>query len=173
MNERIPILYDMTLRPEWIDFALEQYLTCPDEATHRKVLREYLFAQLAGREAAIKTATQLQRNVGYRSPISKERLKDLYKQMSMLASEERTAIRLQILEESSPFFADCISALRKLKLLGMNGVNLREMEERLSAKYGERETVQRRIQYVFRTLALLGVIEYRNRRWLLHNLSPT
>ena len=170
MNERIPILYDMKLRPEWIDFALEQYLKCPDEEAHRKVLREYLFTQMEGKEAAIKTASQLQRNVGYRSSIPKDRLEELYRQMSALAPEERTAIRLQILEESTPFFADCVTALRKLKLLGIECVSLRQMEERLAAKYGERETVHRRLRYVLQTLALLGVIQNRDKRWFLINL---
>ena len=173
MNERIPILYDMSLRLEWIDFALEQYLKCPDEAAHRQVLRQYLFTQMAGKESAIKTASQLQRSVGHRSSIPKTRLETLYWQMSALASEERTSIRLQILEEATPFFADCVAALRKLKLLGIEGVTLRQMEERLTAKYGERETVQRRVRYVLQTLALLDVIENREKRWLLLNLPPT
>ena len=172
MNERIPILYDMKLRPEWIDFALEQYLKCPDEDVHRRVLREYLSTQMEGKEAAIKTASQLQRNVGYRSSIPKDRLEELYRRMSALAPEERTAIRLQILEESTPFFADCVAALRKLKLLGMECVSLSQMAERLTAKYGERETVHRRLLYVLKTLSLLGVIENRDNRWILLNM-PT
>jgi len=31
VNERIPLLYDMVLRPEWIDFALEQWIKNLDE----------------------------------------------------------------------------------------------------------------------------------------------
>lgn len=170
MNERIPILYDMRLRPEWIDFALEQYLTSPDEEAHRRVLRKYLSTQIQGREAAIKTVCQLQRNVGYRSAIPKARLEELYRQMSTLAPEERTPIRLQILEEATPFFADCVSALRKLKLLGLKCVSLRQMEERLAAKYGERETVSRRVRYVLQTLSLLGVIENKDRTWCVVDL---
>ena len=173
MNERIPILYDMRLRPEWIDFALEQYFTCPDEEAHRRLLREYLSTQIQGKEAAIKTVCRLQRNVGYRSVIPKARLKGLYRQMSALAPEERAPIRLQILEESTPFFADCVSALRKLKLLGLKCVSLRQMEERLSAKYGERETVSRRVRYVLQTLPLLGVVENKDRTWNVVDLPSS
>src|SRR5262245_5297907 len=108
MNEGIPILYDMALRPERICFALEQYINCPDQDTHRQVLREYLSTQIKGKEAANKTVRQLQRNVGYRSSLSKERLDELYARMCALAPEDRTPIRLQILIESTPFFADCV-----------------------------------------------------------------
>ena len=104
--------------------------------------------------------------------IPKDRLEELYRRMSALAPEERTAIRLQILEESTPFFADCVAALRKLKLLGMECVSLSQMAERLTAKYGERETVHRRLLYVLKTLSLLGVIENRDNRWILLNM-PT
>ena len=165
MNERIPILYDMKLRPEWIDFALEQYIKCDDEAAHRKTLRDYLATQIQGKEAAIKTASQLQRNVGYRSLIPRERLEQFYAQMSTLSSENRAAIRLQILVESTPFFADCVSELKKLLLLGVNGIGARQLEERMNAKYGERETVTRRVHYVLQTLALLGIVENRDQRW--------
>ena len=171
MNERIPVLYNMRLRPEWIDFALEQYIQCPDEVEHRRVLRAYLANQIEGKEAALKTVTQLQRNVGYRSAIPKERLVELYAKMSALAPAERTPLRLQILEESTPFFADCVNALRKLKLLGMECVTLSQMVERLSAKYGERETVSRRVRYVLQTLAFLGVVENHDKRWFVHKLG--
>ena len=170
MNERIPILYDMRLRPEWIDYALEQYLKCPDEETHRRILREYLSTQIQGKEAAIKTASQLQRNVGYRSPIPKERLESLYTKMCALAPENRLAVRLQILTESTPFFADCVAALRKLHLLGMNGIGARQLEERVAAKYGERETVSRRVRYVLQTLTMLGAIENKEKKWYVKNL---
>ena len=82
MNERIPLLYDMTLRPEWIDFALEQWIKNPNEDEHRACLREYLTGHIKGKEVIIKTASQLQRNVGSRSRIPQERLRSLYDQMA-------------------------------------------------------------------------------------------
>jgi hypothetical protein len=170
MNERIPILYDMRLKPEWIDFALEQYLKCPDEEAHRKVLREYLSTQVQGKEAAIKIASQLQRNVGHRSPFSQDCLESLYTKMCALSPEDRLGVRLQILTESTPFFADCVAALRKLHLLGVNGIGARQLEERVAAKYGERETVSRRVRYVLQTLALLGAVENREKKWFVINL---
>ena len=165
MNERIPVLYDRALRPEWIDYALEQWIKNPDEEEHRRLLREYLSIRIKGAEAAIKTASQLQRNVGPRSLIPRERLEALYQEMANLAADERAAIRLKILEESTPFFADCVAALRKLHLLGVDGIPMRQLYERMIAQYGDRETVRRRIQYVLQTLALLGIVERRDRSW--------
>ncbi len=170
MNERIPVLYDMALRPEWIDFALEQYVKCGDEDTHRQILRDYLSTQIKGKEAVVKTASQLQRNVGYRSAIPRDRLATLYARMCTLSPEDRLAVRLQILVESTPFFADCVAALRKLHLLGVTSIGVRQLEERIAAKYGERETVSRRVRYVLQTLALLGVVENKDQKWWVRNL---
>jgi len=165
VNERIPLLYDMVLRPEWIDFALEQWIKNPDEEAHRTCLRKYLADRVKGQEALIKTASQLQRNVGPRSPIPQERLLNLYQEMVKHAPEERSSTRLAILEESTPFFADSVSALRKLELVGVNEVPLRQLYERVSARYGDRVSVRRRLQYVLQTLAHLGVVERRGRSW--------
>ncbi len=165
MNERIPLLYDMVLRPEWIDFALEQWIKNPDEEKHRTCLREYLAGRVKGQEALIKTASQLQRNVGPRSPIVQERLQELYRDMTTLAPEQRSATRLAILEESTPFFADSVSALRKLTLVGVNEVPMSHLYERVSSRYGDRISVRRRLQYVLQTLAHLGLVERRGRSW--------
>lgn len=165
MNERIPLLYDMVLRPEWIDFALEQWVKKPDEGTHRNCLREYLSGQVKGQEALVKTASQLQRNVGPRSRISQERLRELHQEMAKLAPEDRSTIRLTILEESTPFFADTVSALRKLELVGVTEVPVRQLYERVSARYGDRVSVRRRLQYVLQTLSNLGVIRRVGRSW--------
>ncbi len=165
MNERIPLLYNMVLRPEWIDYALEQWIKNPDEEEHRKCLREYLTGRIKGHEALMKTASQLQRNVGPRSRIPQERLRELYNQMEKLAPEERSESRLIILEESTPFFADVVAALRKLELVGVKEVPMRQLYERVSARYGDRVSVRRRLQYVLQTLAYLGVVERNGLTW--------
>jgi hypothetical protein len=107
---------------------------------------------------------------GYRSPFTQERLESLYTRMCALSPEDRLGVRLQILTESTPFFADCVAALRKLHLLGINGIGARQLEERVAAKYGERETVSRRVRYVLQTLALLGAVENREKKWFVTNL---
>lgn len=165
MNERIPLLYDMVLRPEWIDFALEQWVKNPDEEQHRKCLREYLANQIGGHEALIKTASQLQRNVGPRSRIPQERLQELHHEMAKVASEERSATRLIILEESTPFFADAVSALRKLELVGVDEAPVCQLYDQISVRYGDRISVRRRLNYVLQTLANLGMVEKSGRSW--------
>lgn len=167
MNERIPVLFDRMLRPEWIDYALEQYVSCRDPVVHRQLLREYLRNQVDGEESKRKIVRQLQRSVGHLSTIPKERLERLYQEMSVLAPKDRTRIRLQVLQEATPFVADCVSALRRLHALGMDGVEIKHLYERLVERYGEREMVFRRVRYVLQTLVLLGIVRHEGRKWFL------
>ncbi len=167
MNERIPVLFDRMLRPEWIDYALEQYLKCPDPAAHRRVLQEYLKDQVKGEVSRQKVVRQLQRSVGYLSTIPHERLEDIYRRMSALAPEERWPIRLEILEEATPFLADCVAALRRLSATGVSGIEIKQVYDRLVEKYGDREMVFRRVRYVLQTLVFLGVVRHQGQRWHL------
>ena len=167
MNERIPIMYDRALRPEWIDYALDQYLQAKDEKELRKVLYDYLRPQIQGEQTLQKTARQLQRTVGYKSKIPKERLTEIHRQMSAMAPDQRAELRLQLLSESTPFVDDCITAMKRLSVLGVKGVEVKHIYERLVAKYGDRSMVHRRVRYVLQTLALLGFVENRDKRWFL------
>lgn len=167
MNERIPVMYDRALHPEWIDFALEQYLRAEDEDALRKVLCDYLRPQIQGVETINKTARQLQRTVGFRSSLSKERLTEIYCQMSAMAPDQRAALRLQLLTKSTPFVEDCLTAMKRIALLGVKGVEIKHIYERLVAKYGDRSMVYRRVRYVLQTLALCKVVEYREKCWFL------
>jgi hypothetical protein len=167
MNERIPVLFDRMLRPEWIDFALEQYIKCSDPAVHRRTLREYLAPQVQGEVSRQKIVRQLQRSVGHLSPLSEDRLRGLYDTMRTLAPEERGPLRVQILEEATPFFADCLGALRRLRATGTNGVEIKHLYDRLIEKYGDREMVYRRVRYVLQTLVLLGAVSHKGQKWFL------
>lgn len=165
MNERIPIRYDVNLLPEWIDYALEQYIKCSYETAHRKVLQKYIEPQIKGKGIAPKIVTQLIRIVGARSPLSSERLRLFYAKMSLLSPEERTSIRLQILMETTPFFSDCVTALWNLNSIGISGVEVKQLYERLVARYGDRDSVYRRVRYVLKTLSLLGLVSNHDKRW--------
>lgn len=167
MNERIPIMYDRALRPEWIDFALEQYLRAKDEDALRKVLYDYLRPQISSEQTLQKTVRQLQRTVGFKSSLSKERLEEIHRLMSAMAPDQRGALRVQVLAESTPFVNDCITAMKRLSVLGVKGVEVKDIYERLVAKYGDRSMVPRRVRYVLQTLALLGIVENRDKRWFL------
>src|SRR5580700_7483948 len=114
MNERIPILYDRVLRPEWIDFALEQYLRVENEETLRNVLFDYLRPQIHGVETLEKAVRQLQRTVGFKSPIPKPRLAEIHSQMSALSPDQRAALRVHLLSEATPFVDDCLTAMKRL-----------------------------------------------------------
>ena len=172
MNERIPIMYDRALRPEWIDFALEQYLHAADEATLRKLLTEHLRPQIRGIETLQKTVRQLQRTVGFASPIPKVRLTEIHCQMSALSPDQRSSLRVQLLSEATPFVDDCLTAMLRLAVLGVKGVEIRYIYDRLSAKYGDRSMVYRRVRYVLQTLALFGIVENRDKRWFLMGTLP-
>lgn len=167
MNERIPLLFDRALRPEWIDYALEQWILNTDPTQHRLTLQNYLQGRLQGSEAIAKTVTQLQRCIGPQSVIPHERLRLFYEMMSGHASGDRSAIRLTLLEESNPFFSDCLNAFRKIDLLGQNGVTVAQLYDRLIALYGDRTTVKRSLQRALQTLGDLGLAQRRGGKWTL------
>ena len=167
MNDRIPVMYDRALRPEWIDFALEQYLQSTNEDALRKVLCDYLRPQVRGIETVTKTARQLQRTVGYKSCLTRDKLAAIHRRMSAISPDQRAPLRLQLLSESTPFVDDCMTAMKRLAVLGVKGVKIEHIYERLVAKYGDRSMVYRRVRYVLQTLAFLGVVENRNQRWFL------
>jgi hypothetical protein len=165
MSDRIPIRFDRTLRPEWLDFALEQSVRCSEKGSERRVLGEYLGPQIKGKEALKKTITQLQRVVGPISPLTRERLCADHERMGQLAPDARTPIRLALLMQSSPFFDDCVAAIRRMSLLSAGGFTAGQLNERLVAKYGDRAIVPRSTQHVLQTLGLLGVVVNKDRRW--------
>jgi len=165
MSDRIPILFDRALRPEWLDYALEQSMQCADPVRQRQVLRIYLEPRIKGQEALNKTVTQLQRVVGPRSPLAQARRGALHEAMGKLAPDERTPLRLQLLLGASPFFADCVAGIRKMSLLEVRGITVSQLNERLVAKYGDRTIVPRSTHNVLQTLALLGALTNKDRRW--------
>lgn len=165
MNERVPVMFDRMLRPEWVDYALEQFLVSENEADLRRRLYKYLSSQVQGMYTVQKVARQLQRTVGFTSRIPRQELEQAYRRLSSMAPAERTALRLELLIKATPFIADCVSALRKLKVLAVHGVELGQLYERLVAKYGDRSMVYRRVRYVLQTLAMMGVVENRDHRW--------
>ena len=167
MNEKIPVMFDRMLRPEWIDYALQQFLTAKDETALRKDLTTFLTNQVAGQQTVVKVARQLNRTVGFKSSIPRTKLEEYHCKMSVLSPDERMHLRLQILVESTPFVADCVTAIKKLSLLGVDGVELTQMYDRQVARYGDRSMVYRRVRYVLQTLAFMGAVENRNRRWFL------
>jgi hypothetical protein len=168
VNERIPIMYDRALRPEWIDFALEQCLRAEDAITLRKVITEYLRPQIQGAETLEKTTRQLERTVGFKSSIPKVRLIEIYCKMSSLSPDQRAALRVTLLSEATPFVDDCLATMKRLALLGVKGVEIKHIYDRVSSKYGDRSMVYRGVRYVLQTLALLGIVENREKKWYLN-----
>jgi hypothetical protein len=171
MSDRIPILFDRALRPEWIDFALEQYLVSESEAQLRMTLRKFMSSHVEGVFTQQKTALQLQRAVGYKSPLSRSDLESYYERLATLKPEDRNPLRLEILCRSNQFFADCVTTLRKLRASGTEYVELKHLYERLVAIYGDRGMVHRRVRYVLQTLASFGCVANAKSKWRIeHNL---
>ncbi|RYG16491.1 hypothetical protein EON82_24945 [bacterium] len=165
MNGRVPVLFDRALRPEWIDYALERFLSSPDEAKMREELHAWLDGRGYGVYTVQKTARQLQRIVGFLSPLRRDRLEQDYDTMSRTSPDERNNVRLQLIADSNPFFADCARAIRTLKANGAESVTVAELYERLQAIYGYRGMIPRRVRYVLQTLALFGCLVNEKRVW--------
>lgn len=170
MTARIPVFYDRELRPEWIDYALERFVESSDALEFRQQLRRHLSPQITCATSLRKVISQLDQTVGYRSQLSREQLVRMYEAMSALPPSDRAPRRLQLLVKSNRFVADCVSAIRKLHRVGVDGIESKHLYERLGAIYGERGTVPRRVRYVLRTLANLGMLENRDKRWFVVGL---
>lgn len=167
MSGRIPILFDRAIHPEWIDFALEQFLASNNEAELRATLRRFMSGHVAGVFTQQKTALQLQRAVGYRSALTRKELEVYYERMAALKPDERGALRLEILCRSNRFFADNVAALRKLRVSGRDYAELQHLYERLTAIYGDRGMVHRRVRYVLQTLANFGCVTNAKGKWCI------
>ncbi len=167
MSHRIPILYDAALRPEWIDYALDQYISAASEPELRATLTKYLLPQIKGAVTLDKAVRQLQRTAGYKSQLPQDQLAALHCKMSALSPSERVEFRIYLLTASNQFVSDCINAIKRLSLLGVDGVEIKHVYERVSAQYGDRSTVYRRVRYVLQTLQLCGFITNRDHRWFL------
>lgn len=167
MKERIPVMYDGELKPEWIDYALEQSMLVSGEEALSKVLREYLFEQIKSPTSLRKANCQLRRIVGVHSPMSRKKLHAYFVTMIQLAPDERIADRFRLVVETTPFVADVVKAIRKLQTVGVKEVSASQLYERMIAKYGDRGSIPRRVRYVLRTLVNLGVMENREKKWLV------
>ena len=167
MNQRIPVMYDRALRPEWIDFALDNYLRATEEPTYRKALADHLRPQILGVDALRKTVGQLQRIVGFTSPVPRPRLSEIHCEMLSLSPDKRADLRLQLLLEASPFVTDSLEAMQRLALLGVDGIEIKHIYDRLSSRYGDRSIVYRSVRHVLQTLAFFGVVENRDKKWFL------
>ncbi len=165
MSARVPILFDRAIRPEWIDFALEQFLKSNTEGELRATLREFLNPFVNDPVTLQKTALQLQRTVGFRSTLSRSYLEHSYIKLSEMKPDDRTSLRLEILCSSNQFFADCVNALKKLKNSGNDFAELKHLYERMVAIYGDRGMVHRRVRYVLQTLASFGCVTNANGKW--------
>lgn len=169
MSGRIPILFDRALRPAWIDFALEQFLVSESEAQLRTTLRKFMSSHVDGVFTQQKTALQLQRAVGYKSPLSRKELESYYERLATLKPEDRNPLRLEILCRSNQFFADCVTTLRKLRASGTEFAELKHLYERLVAIYGDRGMVHRRVRYVLQTLASFGCVTNAKGKWRIED----
>ncbi|MHB1455404.1 MAG: hypothetical protein ACYC0V_00655 [Armatimonadota bacterium] len=167
MTARIPVFYDRELKPEWIDYALEQFVQSSNAQDMKQTLRQRLSNEIECATSLRKIISQLEQTVGYRSQLSREKLIEIYSGMSKVPSIERNPMRIRILIDSNKFIADCLSAIQKIHRLGVDGIEAKELYERIEAIYGERGTIPRRIRYVLRTLANMGILEKKDRKWFV------
>ena len=164
---RIPVMFDRVLRPEWLDYSLDQYTVSVNKVDLDGRLRTYLSEEIKTPTSMRKTVSQLQRTVGFLSSTPREELLTAHKKMCDLAPSQRTKMRMELLVRANPFVADCFDALAKLYLVGKREVAATDLYDRLTLKYGDRGTIPRRVRYVFTTLQYFGALENRRGKWLL------
>jgi hypothetical protein len=158
-------MFDRSLRPEWIDYALEKSMNAESPSDLRDSIRAYLSSEIPTPTSLRKTTSQLEHVVGPMSSIPRERLINAYAEMSSLPPSGRQGIRLRLLVDSTPFVAEVLGAIQRLVSVGANGIEVRQLYDRVAAVYGERGTIPRRVRYVLQTLNYLGVLRNEDSRW--------
>lgn len=171
MSDRIPILFGCALRPEWIDFALDQYIKSNGDKEYREIVSAHLRPQIKSDDTHKKAVGLLVRMCGYGSKYPKQQLSEIHAKMSAMSPDERSSLRLLILTDSTPFVADCFRAMKLLTQLGEQGIMVSQLYERLTCQYGDRSTVYRRVRYALLTLSYFGEVENRKNKWYLHQSS--
>src|SRR5690349_18961170 len=110
---QIPIKFDRSVRPEWIDFALETFCSCQfDVDKTRQMLREHLEGQVEGQAVLAKTITQIMRTIGSGGDWTAQELLEIREQMSTLAPGQRTEFHLRLLR-ANPFFNEFCATLSR------------------------------------------------------------
>ncbi|MCM1566953.1 MAG: hypothetical protein NC238_13660 [Dehalobacter sp.] len=163
--EKIPVMFDRMMRPEWLDYALSKYVSSSNKVELDNHLRDYLSNEIKTPTSLRKTVSQLQRTVGFLSGISHENLVAAHEQMKKMVPTERDQLRFELLQLSTPFVADCVNVFRKLSLIGVKTVSATDLYAQLSAQYGERGTIPRRVRYVLSTLKLFGFVTNEKGKW--------
>lgn len=156
MTGHLPLRFDGVLRPEWIDFAVVTVASCSTDQEFLQKLRSHLAPHIAGREALTKSVTLLQQTVGYRSPLGRDRIVACAAEMERLSPEGRTIVRLRLVLDASPFFADCAGVLVRFAAASDQPMAFGDLLERIERRYGQRGSVRRRVHYVLHSLLHLG-----------------
>lgn len=167
MSERVAVMFDRSLKPEWIDFALEKFIHSTSEESLRAELRAWLTGKGLGEYTVNKTALQLQRTVGYRSSLSRRELEEAYASLRELAPENRDKLRLEVLLRSNEFVRNLFETMKRAALNGADGVTVQQLYERLQADYGHRGMIPRRVRYALQTLVHFGVVDHVGKLWIV------
>jgi hypothetical protein len=165
VNGRKPVIFDRAVKPEWIDFALDLFLSGLGEAEMRKELESMLRANGLDFTTVQKTARQLNRFVGHKTCLGHDRLERDRQRLARLAPEDRNAIRLQLIIDASAFFADCVKALRAFAANGASSITVAQLYERVQAIYGHRGTIPRRVRNVLQTLSAFDCLHNQRGTW--------
>lgn len=156
MTGHLPLRFDGVLRPEWVDFAVAYVAASSSEQEYLQGLRSHLAPHIAGRVALAKSVTLLQQTVGFRSPLGREHIVECAREMALLSPEGRTILRLRLVLEASPFFADCAAILVRFAAASDQPIAFGDILERVERRYGQRGSVRRRVHYVLHSLLHLG-----------------
>lgn len=165
MSDRVPVMFDRSLKPEWIDFALEKFIHSTSEESLRAELRAWLKGKGFGEYTVNKTALQLQRTVGYRSSLSRRDLEEAYVSLRELAPGNREKLRLEVLLRSNDFVRNLFDTMKRAALNGADSVTAQQLYERLQADYGHRGMIPRRVRYALQTLEHFGAVEHVGKLW--------
>ena len=165
MSAHPPVQFDRALRPEWFDRALALRAETKNAAEFRAALLEHLRGQVEGRWTLDKLVQQFQRTVGFRSPLSPERLAEALHILSEAEAAARPRVRLQLLVEAIPFLRDCAQTINRLADASGDEFTLAQLTERMQERYGHRGTIPRRVRNVLQTLEAFGALGHRHGKW--------
>ncbi len=154
MVNRTRIGFDRSIHSEWLDAAVARVLTGENPEESRKSLWEFLEGIERGttnNSGRGKTLTVLTR-IWVSVPAHAEPLKQAaLKLVSSVSANQRICIHWAMISGTHPFFFEVATHVGKLvKLHGH--ANRTQLKRRMTEKWGDRETLERTIQHVLKSM---------------------
>lgn len=140
--------FDRRLETQWIDYMFELILSCKSKKEIRSSLMKMLKSHMEGKVAISKTVTVMMRLI-YSVP--NDIIERAIKISENLSKEDKLWMYWALIILCYPFVRDIAEITGTLLKLD-GSLNMRDLQERIIARWGDTSTVKRVIQMVTKTM---------------------